>query len=266
MAFAFGRSSSPLIPGILMSDRIRMSDCSRASAMRASAILADCAKSIVNRPAWRSRRNCWRKRSPTSGSSSTNKDKKAHERPPDSARKTDPEFGEPAVLRIHLYRPGILLDNDVVAEGKAKARSFTSGFCREKRIEHLFLHLRQNTRAGVVNSDFDAVTEVFSQASEGRFIVASVRFQFALRRRVKAVRDQVEQHARNLLRKHIDLTGGRIKELLKGDIEILLLRPCAVIGEIKALLDDGVDVGGPVLSGSLTGVQQHVLDDRVGAV
>ena len=33
-ALAFGNSSRPLIPGMLMSDKIRMSDTSAASAMR----------------------------------------------------------------------------------------------------------------------------------------------------------------------------------------------------------------------------------------
>jgi len=42
IAFALGKSSSPLIPGMLMSDKIKMSGRSPASAMRCSAIGADC--------------------------------------------------------------------------------------------------------------------------------------------------------------------------------------------------------------------------------
>ena len=39
-----------------------------------------------------------------------------------------------------------------------------------------------------------------------------------------------------------------------------------MIGEIEALLDQGVDIDGPVFSRPLPRVQQHVLDDRVGAL
>ena len=36
-----------------------------------------------------------------------------------------------------------------------------------------------------------------------------------------------------------------------------------MIGEIQALLDERVDIDEPVLTGTLAGVQQHVLDDRI---
>ena len=38
---------------------------------------------------------------------------------------------------------------------------------------------------------------------------------------------------------------------LQGDIEALLLGPRPVIGEIEALLDEGVDIDRPVLSRAL---------------
>ena len=56
------------------------------------------------------------------------------------------------------------------------------------------------------------------------------------------------------------------KDRLQGDIEALLLGPRAVIGEIEALLDQGIDIDRPVLAGALTRMQQHVLDDGVGAL
>ena len=45
-ALALGNSSRPLIPGMLMSERIKMSDTPAASVMRWSAAGADCANSI----------------------------------------------------------------------------------------------------------------------------------------------------------------------------------------------------------------------------
>src|SRR5262245_12670475 len=49
-SLALGKSSSPVIPGILMSDRIRISDTPAASAIRRSAMSPDWANSIVKRP------------------------------------------------------------------------------------------------------------------------------------------------------------------------------------------------------------------------
>ena len=49
----------------------------------------------------------------------------------------------------------------------------------------------------------------------------------------------------------IDLTGGRVKGPLQSDIEALLLGPRPVIGEIEALLDQGVDIDRPMLARAL---------------
>ena len=76
----------------------------------------------------------------------------------------------------------------------------------------------------------------------------------------------MRQRPRDLLREQIDLTGGRVKIPFQSDIEALLLGARSVIGEIEALLDQGVDIDRPVLSRPLTRMQQHVLDDRVGAL
>src|ERR1019366_6575316 len=160
----------------------------------------------------------------------------------------------------------MLLDDDIIAQRKAETSSLAGGLRRKERIEHLFLYLGRNAGAVVANPDFDGVAEVLGGGGKRGLVAASIRFRFALRCRVEAVRNQVEQHPRNLLREQIDLAGSRIKRPFQRDIETLILGPCAVIGEIEALLDDGVDIHGPALSGTLTRMQQHVLDDRVSAL
>src|ERR1700752_4181964 len=60
------------------------------------------------------------------------------------ARKNDAYFGELARPAIALYRSRMLLDDDVVTDRKAKARSFPGGLWSEERIEHLFLHVGGN--------------------------------------------------------------------------------------------------------------------------
>ena len=61
-------------------------------------------------------------------------------------------------------------------------------------------------------------------------------------------------------------TSGRIEGPLQGDIEALLFGPRPVIGEIEALLDEGIDIDGPVFAGAFARVQQHVLDDGIGTL
>ena len=55
------------------------------------------------------------------------------------------------------------------------------------------------------------------------------------------------------------------KERFKRDIEALLLGACPVIGEIEALLDESIEIDRPMLAGAFPRMQQHVLDDGVGA-
>ena len=57
-----------------------------------------------------------------------------------------------------------------------------------------------------------------------------------------------------------------IERPLDRDVEALLLGARAVIGEIETLLDERIDVRNPALAGSRARVQQHVLDDRIGAL
>ena len=66
--------------------------------------------------------------------------------------------------------------------------------------------------------------------------------------------------------KQFGLAGGRIERPLQPDLEFLLLGPRAVIGEIEAFLDERVEIDRPALAGTFARMQQHVLDDRVGAL
>ena len=54
----------------------------------------------------------------------------------------------------------MLLDNNVVADGEAKARALSRRFGREKRVEHLFFHARRHTGAVIVNSDFHTIAKI----------------------------------------------------------------------------------------------------------
>ena len=159
----------------------------------------------------------------------------------------------------------MLLHNDVVSDGQAKASALSSRFCREEGIEHLLLYLVRNARAVVANPNLDFVAEILRRSRKSRLIAIAIVLLFALRRRVEAVGDQLQESPCDLLRENIDLTGGRIKGPLYVDFKALLLCSGTMIGEIKAFLDEGVDVDGPMLARTFAGVHQHILDDGVGA-
>ena len=80
-------------------------------------------------------------------------------------RQNNPKFGEHAGLGFDLYRPAMLLDDDVVTDGQTKPSPFTGWLGREERIEHLVLHLGRYAGAVVADADFDAVAEVLGRGS-----------------------------------------------------------------------------------------------------
>src|SRR5262249_34148898 len=57
------------------------------------------------------------------------------------AGQDDPDFGELAWLRMDLDRAAMLLDDDVVTYGEAKAGPFFCRFRCEEGIERLLFHL-----------------------------------------------------------------------------------------------------------------------------
>src|SRR5262249_13858783 len=68
------------------------------------------------------------------------------------ARQDNADLGVVAGLRVNLYRPRMLLHDNVVGDGEAEAGSFSGRLSREEGIEHLFPHFRWNARTVVANS------------------------------------------------------------------------------------------------------------------
>src|SRR5262245_27689391 len=85
-----------------------------------------------------------------------------------SAGQNNPDFGELARLRIDFNSASVLLDDDVVTDGKAEAGAFASRFGGEEGIEHLFFHIRRNTGAVVADRDFHTIAKILCRCSDGR--------------------------------------------------------------------------------------------------
>ena len=88
----------------------------------------------------------------------------------------------------------------------------------------------------------------------------------SLVRGVEAVAEQVEENAGDLLRRQLDWREAGLEIALQGDVEILILRPRTVIGEVQRLVDQGVEIDLTALARDAARVFQHRLDDVVGAL
>src|SRR5215831_9393045 len=116
----------------------------------------------------------------------------------------------------------MLLHDDVVSDGQAKTSALSGWLGCEEGIEHLIPDLGWNPSAFVANRDLYAVAEVLRRNDKSRLIAIGTVLLFALGRRIKPVRDQVQKGPRDLLWEYVDLTGSRIKGPLYVDLEALL--------------------------------------------
>src|SRR5215471_17031234 len=105
----------------------------------------------------------------------------------------------------------MLFDDDVVTDGEAKPGSFSGRLRCEERIEHLFFYFRRNTRAVIPNPDFHTIAKASCRGHQSWFIAIAISFGSTLCRRIKAVRDQVQKHPGDILRKYVNLPSGRVE-------------------------------------------------------
>src|SRR3974390_153685 len=141
----------------------------------------------------------------------------------------------------------MLFHNDVVAHREPKAGALAGRLRGEERIEHLFLPLGRDAGAVVANPDFNLVTEVLRGRTQRRLEILFAGF-LALGGGVKAVGNQIKEYSRDLLRVKVDHARGGVELALERDVEAGFFRPRTVIGKIETLLDDRIDVGGPMFA------------------
>ena len=100
---------------------------------------------------------------------------------------------------------------------------------------------------------------------QSRAIIRTVAvFALALGRRIEAIPEQVEKHARDVLRYEFDRPEIGIEVALQRDVEVLILSAGPVVGEIERLLDQRIEVDGLALAAAAARMQQHALHDAVG--
>src|SRR5262249_43303817 len=105
----------------------------------------------------------------------------------------------------------MLLHNDVVTDGEPKPSSFSGRLRCEERVEHLLLHLGWNAGAVVADRDFHLIAKTARRGRKGWLVALAASLGSPLCCRIKAVRDQIEKHPREILRKHVGLPSSRVE-------------------------------------------------------
>src|SRR5262245_18916108 len=107
----------------------------------------------------------------------------------------------------------MLLHNDVVTDGEPESSSFSGGFRCKERVEHLFFYFRWNTGAVIPNPEFHTIAKASCRGHQSGFIAIAIAISLgpALCCRIKAVRDQVQKHPRDILRKYVGLPSVRVE-------------------------------------------------------
>ena len=82
---------------------------------------------------------------------------------------------------------------------------------------------------------------------------------------IEAIAKQVKKDAGHLLRRHLDQREAGLEIALQGNVEALVLRPGAVVGEVQGLVDQGIEVDLATLARDAARVLQHRFHDVVGA-
>src|SRR6476659_3444861 len=94
-------------------------------------------------------------------------------------------------LGIDIDRPAMLLDDDIVTDGKAKAGALSGRLGCEERVEHLLLHLGWNAGPVVADPDFHLIAKAAGRGRKGWLIAIAAGLGLLLGRCIKAVGDEV---------------------------------------------------------------------------
>src|SRR6516164_3447715 len=108
-----------------------------------------------------------------------------------AARQGDRELSKCSGLGLDVYSATMLLDDDVMGHGEAKAGPFPRRLGGEEGIENLRSHLRRDAGAVVANPDFDRFAQVPSGRTEDRLKGFVARFGLARYRSIKPIGDKV---------------------------------------------------------------------------
>src|SRR5215470_15610841 len=157
----------------------------------------------------------------------------------------------------------MLLDDDVVTDGKAKACALSGWLSCKEWVEHLFFDVGRNTGPVIADTNFDTIAKVLGRSRQSRLVVAIIGLCSALGRSIEAICNQIKKSTPDVLRENVCPTGRRIKGLLELDLKTLRLGPRSVPCKIEAFLNESVDINHPMLTRAFARVLQHIFDNGI---
>src|SRR5262249_17564169 len=127
-----------------------------------------------------------------------------------------------ANLAFDRNAAAVLLRDDVVADRQAKAGALPGRLGGEERLEQLVPDLLGDADAVVANPDLHRVGQLTCRDAERGIEAGRCLHALAPARRIEPVAEQVQQHARDVLRHHRDGRDAFAEVALQRDVEVLI--------------------------------------------
>ena len=132
--------------------------------------------------------------------------------------------------------------DNIVSDRQPEPGALTRRLGGEKRLKQLVHDTRRNAGAIVAHADFHGASNL-ARRDRQRRLKAGVRgAACSLTGGIKSVAEQVQEGARHVLRVHLDRGHAFAEVPFQGDVEALILRTCAVVGEVQCLIDQRVQI------------------------
>src|SRR5579872_1223941 len=186
-------------------------------------------------------------------------------RRPHGARQAHDEFGKLADAAFDIDAAAMAARHDIIADGEAEPGTLAGRLGREERREQLGADPVGNAYAVIAHADLDRLAEVSRRNLEGRLEFRLGAVALALVGGIEAVADEVEEDPRQILRRRRNHAHRGIEIPLHRDVEALILGAQAMVGERQRLFEERVELDGLHLAAAAARMEQHALDDAVGA-
>jgi hypothetical protein len=156
------------------------------------------------------------------------------------------------------------LGEDVPADRQSEAGALAGRLGREKRLEQFVPEFGRDPGAVVAHPDFDFAAKIACRDLQHR-TEGVARLAPSLVGGIKSIAEQVQEDPRHVLRHQLDRSDLGIKLALQVDVEVLVLRAGAMVGEVERLLDQPFDVGRLPIAAAAARMRQHAFDNTVAA-
>jgi len=159
-----------------------------------------------------------------------------------AARQRDHELRERFDLAVDRDRPAVRVRDNIVGDRQAQTGALGARLGGEEGLEQLIPDVSGNAGAVVANVDFHPVSGLLRGDPQRGHEVGGRIVSRSHVRGVEAVAEQVQENPRDVLRVDLDRRDAFAEIPFQRDIEALILRAGAVVGEVQRLIDQRVQI------------------------